>query len=162
MSNPTRILLLETWKTCQNAVSWLERSCTNSPVPPYDSLKENEWDQLEALAGRFARLTDLVVHKLLRTLDRYEFEETGSLLDSANRAVKRGLIDSVDELRDLKDIRNEIVHEYAVEDLVGLYEEIHGAAPHLIKLVSGIGSYLESKHGLTASGVRDASGKQNF
>jgi hypothetical protein len=40
-----------------------------------------EWDQLEALAGRFARLTDLIIHKLLRALDRYKLEDTGTLLD---------------------------------------------------------------------------------
>ena len=90
MSDPARAHLLETWQTCQHAAAWLRRSFDKSPLPPYVEVNENDWDQLEALSGRFARLTDLIVHKLLRALDRYEFEETGALLDAANRAVKRG------------------------------------------------------------------------
>ena len=111
-------------------------------------MNENDWDQLEALSGRFARLTDLIVHKLLRALDRYEFEETGALLDAANRAVKRGLIESTSELRDLKDIRNEIVHEYAIDDLSGLYADIYRATPLLLTLLERIGVYLEQTHDL--------------
>ena len=95
MSDPARAHLLETWQTCQQAAAWLRRSFDKSPLPPYVEVNENDWDQLEALSGRFARLTDLIVHKLLRALDRYEFEETGALLDAANRAVKRGLIESI-------------------------------------------------------------------
>lgn len=146
MNNPAHDHLRETWQTCQSAAAWLNRSYDKSPDPPYRSVKPEGWDHLEALAGRFARLTDLIIHKLLRALDRYEFEETGSLLDSANRAVKRGFIDSVDTLRDLKDIRNEIVHEYAVDDLSALYQEIYTNVPGLLELLKRIGEYLAEKH----------------
>jgi len=147
-SNATQEVLVESWRSCERARAWVERSYKNSPAPPYESLNEEDWDQLEALSGRFARLVDLIVHKLFRALDRYEFEETISLLDSANRAVKRGLVENVDELRDLKDIRNEIVHEYSVEDVVSLHEDIYNAAPGLIALVGKIGDYMADRHGI--------------
>ena len=149
MSELAREHLMATWQSCQQAVNWLERSYKKSPVPPYESVEADDWDQLEALSGRFGRLTDLVLHKLFRALDRYELEETGSLLDSSNRAVKRGLIETVDVLRDLKDLRNEIVHEYAVEDLNGLYEDIYKATPQLLNLLSRIAGYLSEEHGFT-------------
>ncbi len=38
-------------------------------------------------------------------------------------------MDSVDTLRDLKDIRNEVVHEYAVNDLSALYHERYTNVP---------------------------------
>jgi len=138
--------LVDTWQTCQHSVRWLKRSYDKSPAPPYEDVDADEWDQLEALSGRFGRLTDLVLHKVLRAIDRYELEETGSLLDSSNRAVKRGLVDSVDTLRDLKDLRNEIVHEYAIDDLNGLYGDIYAATPELQKLVAAIREYLAEKH----------------
>lgn len=149
MGELSRANLMETWRNCQQAVQWLERSYKNSPSPPYEDVEADDWDQLEALSGRFGRLTDIVLHKLFRAMDRYEFEETGSLLDSSNRAVKRGLIESVDALRDLKDLRNEIVHEYAVEDLNGLYDDIYRATPGLLNLVKRVAEYLVAKHGLT-------------
>jgi uncharacterized protein YutE (UPF0331/DUF86 family) len=149
MSDLAREHLIDTWQTCQHAVKWLERSYDKSPSPPYENVGADDWDQLEALSGRFGRLTDLVLHKVLRAIDRYELEETGSLLDSSNRAVKRGLINSIDVLRDLKDLRNEIVHEYAIDDLNGLYEDIYAVTPALLKLVAGIREYLAEKHELT-------------
>lgn len=149
MSELAREHLMETWQTCRQAVDWLERSYRKSPTPSYESVGADDWDQLEALSGRFGRLTDLVLHKLFRAMDRYEFEETGSLLDSSNRAVKRGLIESVDALRDLKDLRNEIVHEYAVDNLNALYEDIYRATPVLLNLVNRIAEYLSEKHELT-------------
>ena len=149
MSKLARANLIDTWQNCQQAVNWLERSYEKSPSPPYEDVGPDDWDQLEALSGRFGRLTDIVLHKLFRAMDRYEFEETGSLLDSSNRAVKRGLIESVDALRDLKDLRNEIVHEYAVDDLNGLYEDIYRATPELLNLVKRIAEYLVEKYGLS-------------
>ncbi len=148
MSDPAHAHLLDTWESCQQAAAWLRRSYGKSPKPPYEEVSEDDWDQLEALSGRFARLTDLIVHKLLRALDRYEFEETGSLLDAANRAVKRGLIQSTSELRDFKDIRNEIVHEYAIDDLAGLYADIYHATLGLLALVDRIGEYLVAQQTL--------------
>lgn len=148
MSDLARDHLVDTWQTCQHAVKWLKRSYEKSPTPPYEDVGLDDWDQLEALSGRFGRLTDLVLYKVFRAIDRYELEETGSLLDSSNRAVKRGLIESVDALRDLKDLRNEIVHEYAIDDLNGLYEDIHAATPELLNVVTRIGEYLADKHEL--------------
>ena len=122
MNHQSRAHLLDVWRSCEDATRWLARSYRKSKPPPYDDVSADDWDCLEALAGRFARLTDLVLHKVFRAIDRFELEETGSLLDSSNRAVKRGLVDRVDSLRDLKDIRNEIVHEYAANNLIGIYK----------------------------------------
>ena len=106
MSNSARDNLHETWRVCRQALGWLIRSHEKSPTPPYGNLNEDDWDQLEALAGRFARLTDLTIHKVFRALDKYELEDAGSLVDSSNRAVKRGMIDSVATVRDFKDLSN--------------------------------------------------------
>ena len=43
--------------------------------------------------------------------------DPGTLLDVANRAEKRGLVHSVDWLRDLKETRNPIAHDYSGERL---------------------------------------------
>ena len=120
------------------AKSWLERSSVAcSPLRDKAELTEADWDAFETLSGRYARLCDLIVHKLFRALDRFELEPPGTILDTLNRAEKRGLIDSVDEVRALKDLRNEIAHEYAEEDLRGLHGEILDACPKLFQIVDG-------------------------
>jgi len=78
---------------------------------------EDELAQVEAFTSRFARVVDIVTKRVLRALDRVEWYDAGTLLDVANRAEKRGLIDSVDWLRELKDTRNRISHDYAGQRL---------------------------------------------
>ena len=78
-----------------------------------DELDENQLESVEAFTSRFARSVDLLVNKVLRSLDRYELKSGGSLLDVVNRAEGRGFLDDANELREMKDIRNVIAHDYA-------------------------------------------------
>ena len=79
-------------------------------------------EKVEAMTSRFARVVDLLVHRVLRSIDFYELQEPGTLLDVANRAEQRGLIDSVDWLREMKDARNRIAHDYTGERLPELLD----------------------------------------
>ena len=68
---------------------------------------------MEAFSSRFARTVDLLVNKVLRSLDRMELLSPGTLLDVVNRAEKRGFILRAADLREMKDVRNIIAHDYA-------------------------------------------------
>lgn len=68
---------------------------------------------VEAFCSRFARAVDLLVNKVLRSLDRVELRPEGTLLDVVNRAEKRGLIERATDLREMNDVRNLIAHDYA-------------------------------------------------
>jgi hypothetical protein len=68
---------------------------------------------VEAFSSRFARTVDLLVNKVLRSLDRMELLPQGTLLDVVNRAEKRGFIQRAADLREMKDVRNIIAHDYA-------------------------------------------------
>ena len=117
----------------KSSVRWLRRSqefCLEIGIKGIYS--EEEFDDFENLTSRFARTTDLIVNKVLRSIDSVEFLEAGSAIDAANRAEKRGIIDSVSGLRDLKDLRNEIAHEYETDDLGNLFSAILSAVPELI------------------------------
>ncbi len=66
-----------------------------------------------------------MIRKIFRTLDEYEFENQGTLIDVVNYAHKRNLFQSIDLLRLMKDMRNTIAHEY-IEDhyLVELFADV--------------------------------------
>jgi uncharacterized protein YutE (UPF0331/DUF86 family) len=70
-------------------------------------------ESVEAFSSRFARTVDLLVNKVLRSLDRVELRPEGTLLDIVNRAEKRGFVERATELREMKDVRNIIAHDYA-------------------------------------------------
>jgi hypothetical protein len=74
---------------------------------------ESQLESAEAFTSRFARVVDLLVNKVLRSLDRLELIPEGTLLDVLHRAEKRGLIERAIVLREMKDVRNMIAHDYA-------------------------------------------------
>lgn len=96
--------------------------------------------EFEALTGRYARLIDILVHKLYRAIDFVELIDGGTLIDTINRAEKRGIISSSLEVRSMKDLRNEIAHEYLQEKLTALHKEVYESVPQLLEMAnSGVG-----------------------
>jgi uncharacterized protein YutE (UPF0331/DUF86 family) len=93
----------------------LDYSCAQVAGLPetLEGATEKQLESTEAFTGRFARSVDLLVNKVLRSLDRVELNSEGTLLDMINRAEKRGLVDHAEELREMKDVRNMIAHDYA-------------------------------------------------
>lgn len=96
---------------------------------------EDDLIEFEALTGRFARTVDIIIHKLFRGIDVVEVIDGGTLIDTMNRAEKRGLIPDAAKLRALKDLRNDIAHEYVADKLTQLHEEVYGEVPILFDIV---------------------------
>lgn len=102
---------------------------------------EDELARIEAFTSRFARVVDLMSKRVLRAMDQFEMYEAGTLLDVANRAEKRGIIDSVDWLRELKDTRNRISHDYAGDRLPEILAYCREELPRLLKSCERIQAY---------------------
>lgn len=137
-----RQILLENLALLDNSIHWLERSyemCIRIDEKPVYS--EEEFDTFENLTSRFGRTVDIIVNKVFRSIDIMEMEEKGSLIDSVNRAEKRGLIETADDIRLLKDIRNEIVHEYKTLDLIRLFQLVLNKTPQLFRMNHSIREY---------------------
>ena len=49
----------------------------------------SDYDALESFLSRFARVCDLLFRKVFRSIDMYELEPQGSLLDVLNRSEKK-------------------------------------------------------------------------
>jgi len=80
-------------------------------------MDETQLQIIEAFTSRFSRVVDLLINKCLRALDRFEMADSLTLLDVANRAAKRGLVPSSDWIRELKDTRNRIAHDYSGSEM---------------------------------------------
>jgi uncharacterized protein YutE (UPF0331/DUF86 family) len=102
---------------------------------------EEEFDDFENLVSRYARMLDVILNKVFRSIDAIELEDGGTLLDVVNRAEKRGIVDSAERVRDLKDLRNDIVHEYETDDLRSLFRQTLDATPELFSIAEKIESY---------------------
>jgi hypothetical protein len=126
----------------QASINWLLRSYNQcSRIGMKTAYSEEEFDSFENLTSRYARASDLLIHKVLRSLDAVEFLDSGSLIDVLNRAEQRGVIDSVLELRSIKDIRNEIAHEYKETERGELFAAVLNEIPRLFEIARRVIAY---------------------
>ena len=111
-------LLLQNWsQVCRTAK---RLSVSVSRLNPYlplsaDELKNADEDlceKLDAFRVRFGDLQDSLGAKTFRSLLLTEDEEPVNMADTLNRMEKRGIIQSADYWRKLREIRNAFAHDY--------------------------------------------------
>jgi hypothetical protein len=134
--------LFEVLDQLDDALSWLERShaiCKEIGIK--EKFKAEEYDAFETLTSRFARISDMVIQKVFRSIDKIEFEKEGTLLDVLNRSHKRGIIKSIDEVREIRELRNDIAHEYAPTDLKNLFGDTLRLSESLMEIINRVKEY---------------------
>ena len=76
-------------------------------------------DRLESFVGKFSRMQDTMMDKLLPTFLVAVGERTGTVLDNLNLAQKLGFVSDPNAWVAMRLLHNRLVHEY-VDDLVEL------------------------------------------
>ena len=130
----------------EKQLTWLKLSCKACKaitIKEYYTIEE--FGQFEILCSRYSRGIDFLIRKIFRTIDAYEFENQGTLVDVVNNAHKRGLFDDIEELRIMKDVRNTIVHEYIEDALVEVFDEVLLYSEKLIVIIENTLRYIETK-----------------
>jgi len=104
-------------------------------------------EQVEAFVGRFARLQDTVGDKLLPLLLRTLGEKTAAAVDNLNLAERLGFLHSVDDWMTMRNLRNQMVHEY-IEDfavLVNALQIRHSYVPNLVATANNMLAEIEQR-----------------
>jgi hypothetical protein len=129
-------ILLDFLKGLSDAEKWLRRSYLKcQQIGIKENYTDEEFDDFENLTSRFGRTIDFLINKVYRCIDQIELENSGTVIDVVNRAHKRGLLDSAVEIRKIKEIRNEIVHEYTSKELKKIFEDVFLQAPLVFELI---------------------------
>ncbi len=108
------ILLNETIKQAEDAAAHLSASVKRC-TPFFQSteiLSEDQLIELDALTSRFARLSDLLIQKIFKSVERLDLETPGTVRDRIMQAGKKGLVDNVNTLFEIREVRNSIAHDY--------------------------------------------------
>ena len=127
----------------EKQMRWLELSyqqCRSIGIKKQYSIEE--FGYYETLCSRYSRGIDFLIRKIFRTLDEYEFENQGTLVDVVNNAHKRNLFQDIDQLRLMKDMRNTIVHEYIEDHLVGVFETVLEYSESLLGIMKNTQQYM--------------------
>ncbi len=104
-------------------------------------------ERVEAFVGRFGRLQDTVGDKLLPLLLTALGEKPSAAIDNLDRAERLGLIKSTDDWMIMRNLRNQMVHEY-VEDPVILSSALqtgHAFVPALINAANTMIAEIERR-----------------
>lgn len=141
--NPDKLLLLRAeLDNLDKAAAYLAASLDRSGgLIGRNDLSADELERLESMASRFARLSDLLIQRVMRLVDDLELTPEGSLLDRIQRAEKRGWVGSAQDLVRIRELRNLVAHEYAADQMAEIYAGIALLAPELLIVVPKVRAY---------------------
>lgn len=100
-------------------------------------------DRLESFVGKFSRMQDTLVDKLLPHFLLAVGEEPGTALDNLRRVERLGMVSDPDQWLAMRRLRNRLVHEYVDDpaELAAALEKARETASELYKTFNGIRSY---------------------
>ncbi|MDJ0625614.1 MAG: hypothetical protein QNJ31_04515 [Candidatus Caenarcaniphilales bacterium] len=107
-----------------------------------------ESESFDSLTSKFARISDLYLKKLLKTIMLLLHENIDTFIDRANFAEKIGLILSAERLILIRDLRNRIAHEYLPEDIHELIAEVFIHSENLINEINQSKQFIEKRNWL--------------
>ncbi len=142
-------MLDEAITSLDKSLAALRHSCRKCSEINHPSEKYNldEQESFEALASRFARSSDMLTQKVLKTLFILMQEDIKTVIDGANFLEKLEIIDNADDLLNIRAIRNQIAHDYIQDDLHGFYQEIITFIPMLNQIAEAVKTFYRYKFG---------------
>ena len=142
-------LLNHNWNLLQNSLETLELSvnkCNQIGHKAIYSFEENE--SFDSLTSKFARTSDIYMQKVLRGIWSLLHEPYVPFIDLLNKVEKTGIIDSADRLLEIRELRNEIAHEYIPETLNNIVSEVITLYPHLRKNIEYTRSFISKRYAI--------------
>jgi len=141
MQDEKKSVLLENVQMLEQSAEQLRYSLEKCKTLASPFSPEN-LESIEALSARFARTADILTQKVVRSLLLYLREEAGSFIDTTNRMEKMGLTDSAQTMLEIRDLRNEIVHDYSHRDSKEVKDACIALAPALLDAIARTKEYI--------------------
>ncbi len=101
-----------------------------------------EQESFEALTSRFARTADILTHKAFKTLFAILQENVKTIIDAANLSEKLGIVENADDILNVRELRNQIAHEYINADLTTLFMDVLHYVPEMKIVIDNFKSYV--------------------
>lgn len=118
-------LLAHNWELLQNSLDTLIKSVEKAQaIGRKKDYTFEEMETFDSLTSKFNRTSDIFLQKIIRTLWELLHEDKMPLIDILNRAEKLEIIHSADDMLEIRDVRNQIAHEYIPEAIQELVPEV--------------------------------------
>lgn len=139
----TVLLLQQNWQLLLRSAETLGLSvekCSHIKTKPVFSFEEME--SIDSLTSKFSRTSDIFTQKVLRGVWALLHEPYEPFIDFLNKSEKLNIIYSADELLNIRDLRNQIAHEYLPDALGGLMTDVIEMYPYLQNNIHKTKAYL--------------------
>lgn len=110
-----------------------------------DDYTPDELEIFEALTSRFARTSDIFTQKILTSLFVLLKEDPKGFIDKANLSEKLGIIPDSSALQNIRELRNEIAHEYSLREISEIFEDVLNFSAALKTLLAQAQSFIGQK-----------------
>ena len=104
-----------------------------------------ELESFDSLTSKFNRTSDIFTQKVLRTTWMLLHEPFAPYIDMVNKGEKMFLIKSADQMIEIRDLRNQIAHEYIPEAILELVPEVIVQTSLLIENIEECRHFLQSR-----------------
>lgn len=106
-------------------------------------------ERVDAFVLRFGRLQDNIGDKLVPELCRQMLETPASALDNLNRMEKLGLLESIVDWVEARNLRNRLMHEYMDDSqyFAGALNRANQLVPLLVDTNNRINTYAKTHFG---------------
>lgn len=118
-------MLQEEWQLLDASIETLQRSvekCRKIGIKQDYSFEEQE--SFDSLTSKFSRTSDILTQKVIRTVWMLLHESFVPFIDMINVCEKMGMLHSTHEIISIRDMRNQIAHEYTPDALRDLVPEV--------------------------------------
>lgn len=139
-------LLQSEWELLHSAVSTFKLSVNKCQLI---GIKENysfeELESFDSLTSKFNRTSDIFTQKVLRSVWMLLHEPFVPFIDMMNKCEKMDILRSADQMIEIRDLRNQIAHEYLPDAIRELVPEAIDLAASLLENIESCHFFIESR-----------------
>jgi len=140
-------LLFEELDLLKKAVDTLMLSVEKcKTIVPKNEYTFENMESFDSLTSKFGRCSDLFTQKVLRTIWMLLHEPFAPFIDLLNKAEKLNIIESADQLLEIRDLRNQITHEYIPEAISDLVPEVISLSTALVGNINHTLRFIEKRN----------------
>jgi hypothetical protein len=140
-------LLKTEWQLLIASVSTLHLSIVKcQSIGIKESFTFEELESFDSLTSKFNRTSDIFTQKVLRTVWLLVHEPYVPFIDMINKCEKMLILRSADQIIEIRDLRNQIAHEYIPEAIRDLIPEVIALTSQLFDNIEDCRRFLESRN----------------
>lgn len=139
-------LLDEEFKYLSDSVIYLKYSyvlCKKIGLKNKYSMQE--LSDFESLSGRFARTSDILTQKVIKTMFIILQEDAKFFIDRCNLLEKFQVIEKADDLYEIRMLRNDIAHDYCRVNITSIFEPLLEYTKQLLDIIDNTKSFVNSR-----------------